>query len=379
MNSLRIAMIAPLTEAVPPKTYGGTERVVSLLTEELVRRGHQVTLFASGDSHTSAELVACCEQSLRLDPGVTDYVAHTVTELDRVYRQADRFDVIHNHVDYFAFPVAHLCPTPTVTTTHGRLDLPEVRHVYRTFPSLPLVAISENQRASLSGVTWSSVVYNGIDIDHFRFRPDPGDYLVFLGRISPEKRADRAIELARDVGMRLVIAAKVDPVDQDYFDYAIAPLIESQRSLVEFIGEVDEHGKDELLGGAYAYLFPIDWPEPFGLTMAESLATGTPVVAFRAGSVEEVIEDGVTGFVCDTMHDMAEAIPRVEELDRAACRQRAEQHFSPETMADGYERVYAALLSDDRLATSRSSANRNGRQQTVGNRRSSHAVGRHDA
>jgi len=351
MDSLRIAMIAPLTEAVPPKTYGGTERVVSLLTEELMRRGHQVTLFASADSRTNAELVACCEQSLRLDPGVTDYVAHTVIELDLVYRQAERFDVIHNHVDYFAFPVAHLCPTPTLTTTHGRLDLLEVRRVYRTFPNLPLVAISENQRASLSGVNWLSVVHNSIDVDNFQFRPDPGDYLVFLGRISPEKRADRAIELARDVGMRLVIAAKVDPVDQDYFDHAIDPLIKSQPSLVEFIGEVDERGKNELLGGAYAYLFPIDWPEPFGLTMAESLATGTPVVAYRAGSVAEVVEDGVTGFVCDRLRDMAEAIPKVRELDRRACRKRAERLFSPAKMADGYEFAYAALLSgNDRPA-----------------------------
>jgi glycosyltransferase involved in cell wall biosynthesis len=350
MEPMRIAMAAPLMEAVPPTTYGGTERVVSLLTEELVRRGHQVTLFASGDSETTAELVPCCERSLRLDPNITDYLAYTVTQLDSVYRRADRFDVIHNHLDYIAFPAANLCPTPTLTTTHGRLDLPEVRRVYRTFPSLPLVAISEDQRASLPGVNWLSVVYNGIDVDHYRFRPDAGDYLVFLGRMSPEKRPDRAIELARDVGMRLVIAAKVDPVDQDYFDFAVAPLIEAQSSLVEFIGEVDEYEKDALLGGAYAYLFPIDWPEPFGLTMAESLATGTPVVAFRAGSVDEIVEDGVTGFVCETVHDMAEAIPRVRELDRWACRERAERLFSPVTMADGYERAYAALIRNEAIA-----------------------------
>jgi glycosyltransferase involved in cell wall biosynthesis len=334
-------MVAPLMEAVPPQTYGGTERVVSLLTEELVRRGHQVTLFASGDSQTSAELVPCCEQGLRLAPGVTDYVAYTVTQLDTVYRQADRFDLIHNHLDYVAFPAANLCAVPTLTTTHGRLDLPEVRRVYRTFPSLPLVAISHDQRASLPGVNWINVVHNGVDLDSFRFRPDPGDYLVFLGRISPEKRPDRAIELARDVGMRLVIAAKVDPVDQDYFDHAIAPLIRAQPALVEFIGEVDEAGKDALLGGAYAYLFPIDWPEPFGLTMAESMATGTPVVAFRAGSVDEVVDDGVTGFVCKTFGEMVEAIPRVGDVDRRACRQRAERLFSPTAMADGYERACA--------------------------------------
>jgi glycosyltransferase involved in cell wall biosynthesis len=342
---VRIAMVAPLMESIPPRNYGGTERVVSLLTEELVRRGHEVTLFASGDSETSADLVACCERGLRLDPDVTDYVAYTVTQLATVYQQAEKFEVVHNHVDYFAFPVASVCPTPTVTTTHGRLDPPEIRRVYRTFPGMPLVAISENQRASLPGVNWLSIVYNGIDLDHYRLRTEPGDYLVFLGRISPEKRPDRAIELARDVGMRLVIAAKVDPVDQDYFDHAIAPLIAAQPSLIEFVGEVDERGKDALLGGAYAYLFPIDWPEPFGLTMAEAMAAGTPVVAFRAGSVEEVVEDGVTGFVCDTLHDMAEAIPRVKDLDRRACRARVERLFSPTAMADGYERVYAEILA----------------------------------
>jgi glycosyltransferase involved in cell wall biosynthesis len=345
MESLRIAMLAPLVEAIPPQMYGGTERVVSLLADELVRRGHQVTLFASGDSQTSAELVACCDRGLRLDPDVTDYIAYTMTQLDTVYGQAERFDIIHNHIDYLAFPVARISPTPTVTTTHGRLDLPEVRRVYRTFRSLPLVAISQSQRSSLPGVNWTSVVYNGIDVDRYTFRCDPGDYLVFLGRISPEKRPDRAIELARDVGMKLVIAAKVDPVDEEYFEHAIAPLIRAQPSLIEFIGEVDERGKDALLGGAYAYLFPIDWPEPFGLTMAESMATGTPVIAFRAGSVEEVVEDGVTGFVRDTLHDLAEAIPRVGELDRRACRERAERLFSPAAMADGYERIYGELVA----------------------------------
>lgn len=277
-----------------------------------------------------------------------------MTELATVYRQAGRFDVIHNHLDYLAFPVADLSPTPTITTTHGRLDLPEVRRVYRAFPALPLVPISHDQRSSLPGVNWMNVVYNGVDVDHFHFRPDPGDYLVFLGRISPEKRPDRAIELARDVGMKLVMAAKVDHVDQEYYDYAIAPLIEAQPSLVEFIGEIDEREKDALLGGAYAYLFPIDWPEPFGLTMAESLATGTPVIAFRAGSAEEVLEDGVTGFVCDTVYDMASAIPRVKELDRRACRARAERLFSPATMADGYEAAYMTAIQN----ASRSSADR---------------------
>ncbi len=340
---MHIALLAPLIEAIPPHQYGGTERVVSLLTEELVRRGHHVTLFASGDSQTSAELVPCCERGLRLDPDVTDYLAYAITQLDAVYRRAGEFDLIHNHIDYLAFPVADVCSTPTLTTTHGRLDLPEVRRVYQTFPALPLVAISKAQRASLSGVNWVDVVYNGVDLDRYQFRPDPGDYLVFLGRISPEKRVDRAIELARDVGMPLRIAAKVDPVDREYYDLAIAPLIRAHPSLVEFVGEVDEAAKDTLLGGAYACLFPIDWPEPFGLAMAEAMATGTPVVATRVGSVPEVVVDGVTGFVAETLHDMAEAIPHITEIDRRACRAQVERHFSPNVMADGYERAYAAV------------------------------------
>ncbi len=339
---MRIAMVAPLTEPVPPPLYGGTERVVSVLTEELVRRGHAVALFASGDSRTTAELVPCSPRGLRLDPEVRDAVAHTVAQLRTVYQRADAFDLVHNHVDYFAFPFAWLSPTPTLTTTHGRLDLPEVHRVYGAFPEQALVAISADQRTWLPAANWIGTVPNGIDLATSHFRPDPGDYLVFLGRISPEKRPDRAIEIARDVGMRLIIAAKVDPVDQAYYDHAIAPLIRD-NPLIEYVGEVDERGKDALLGGAYAYLFPIDWPEPFGLTMAEAMATGTPVVAFRAGSAPEVVVEGVTGFVCDTLTEMVEAVRRVREIDRRACRAHVEQHFSPAAMADGYERVYATL------------------------------------
>jgi glycosyltransferase involved in cell wall biosynthesis len=344
---MRIAMMAPLIESVPPRKYGGTERVVSLLTEELVKAGHQVTLFASADSVTSAELVPCSPQSLRLSEGIRDYVAYTISQLAEVYGRAEEFDLIHNHVDYFAFPPARFASVPTLTTTHGRLDVPEVRTVYRAFRDLPLTAISEAQRASLPGVNWVSTVYNGVDLRNFHFRPDPGDYLVFLGRISPEKRPDRAIDIDRDVGMRLVIAAKVDPVDQDYFQAAIAPLVRDSP-LIEFIGEVDERQKDELLGGAYAYLFPIDWPEPFGLTMAEAMATGTPVVAYRAGSVPEVVVDGVTGFVCDTVHEMADAVTRVAGLERRRCREQVERLFSPKAMTQGYERTYRALAQCDR-------------------------------
>jgi glycosyltransferase involved in cell wall biosynthesis len=340
---MRIAMVAPLMEAIPPQGYGGTERVISLLTEALVQRGHQVTLFASGDSQTRADLVPCCPRGLRLDPEVSDYVAYTMTELGAVYDRAADFDLIHNHVDYLAFPTATVCPTPTLTTTHGRLDLPEVQRVYQRFAPLPLVAISADQRSWLPQANWIATVPNAIDLAAYHFQPDPGDYLVFLGRISPEKRPDRAIELARDVGMRLVIAAKVDPADQAYYDHAIAPLI-AANPLIDFIGEVDDRGKDELLGHAYAYLFPIDWPEPFGLTMAEAMATGTPVVAMRAGSAPEVVVDGVTGFLADTLHDLAEAIPRVKELDRRACRAHVEARFAPAVMADGYEHAYAAVL-----------------------------------
>jgi len=342
---VRIAMVAPLTESVPPERYGGTERVVSVLTEELVRRGHAVTLFASGDSHTRADLVACAPRGLRLDPTVRDTVAYTMIELGQVYALAAEFDLIHNHTDYFAFPFARLSATPTVTTTHGRLDLTEIRRVYQSFPEAPLVAISQSQRAPLPAAKWLATVPNAIDLRGFHFRPDPGDYLVFLGRISPEKRVDRAIEIARDVGMRLVIAAKVDPADRAYYEHGVVPLIRD-RPLVEFIGEVDEREKDALLGGAYAYLFPIDWPEPFGLTMVEAMATGTPVVAYRAGSVPEVVVDGVTGFVCDTVHDMVEAVQRVGTLDRRVCRAHVERHFSARVMAEAYERAYAALLDE---------------------------------
>jgi glycosyltransferase involved in cell wall biosynthesis len=344
-RQMRIAMVAPLAEPIPPPLYGGTERVVSLLTEELVRRKHAVTLFASGDSETSAELIACSTRGLRLDPSVTDYVAYGITELGEVSRRATEFDVIHSHIDYLSFLAARLIPTPTLTTCHGRLDLPEVRRVYEDFSEQALVAISRDQRTYLPKANWIGTVHNAIDVEAYRFHPDPGDYLVFLGRMSPEKRPDRAIEIARDVGMRLVLAAKIDAKDQDYWEHAIEPLVRANTSLVEYVGEVDEREKDSLLGGAWAYLFPIDWPEPFGLTMAESLATGTPVIAFRAGSAREVVEHEVTGFVCRTLSEMIASVERIESIDRAACRRRAETCFSPAAMADGYELAYESLLS----------------------------------
>ncbi len=345
MNLMRIAMIAPLVEAVPPPLYGGTERVVSALAEELVQRGHDVTLFASGDSQTSARLVPCSPQGLRL-MGVRDATPFTERQLDLAYSMEDEFDIIHNHVDWAAFSHARRAKAPTVSTMHGRLDIPELNAHYRDFPEQPLVSISDSQRAPLPDANWLATVYNGIDLAHFRYRERPGEYLVFLGRICPEKRPDRAIEIALRSDMPLVIAAKVDPVDRDYYEEEIAPLIRSYPT-VEYIGEVNEREKDELLGNAYAYLFPIDWPEPFGLTMVEAMATGTPVIAMRYGSVLEVIADGVTGVVCDSVDEMVEGVAFVANLRRADCRAHAERRFSAQAMADGYERAYAALLAGD--------------------------------
>jgi len=346
---MRIAMVAPLVEPVPPPLYGGTERVVSVLTEELVRRGHDVTLFASGDSQTTAHLQATCPRSLRLDPAIRDYVASTLVHVGEVYRQADAFDVIHNHVDYMAFPFARLCTVPTVTTTHGRLDLAEVRRLFAFFPEQHLVSISHAQREPVPQLNWAGNVYNAINLSTYTLQPERGDYLVYLGRICPEKRPDRAIEVALSVGMRLVIAAKIDPLDQEYYEHAIAPMIE-QSELVEFIGEVDDQEKNDLLGKAYASLHSIDFPEPFGLTMAEAMATGTPVIAMRRGSTPEVVEHGVTGYVCDSIAEMIVAVDAIPRIDRRACRAHVEGRFSPAAMVDGYEFVYRQVVgSDDTL------------------------------
>jgi glycosyltransferase involved in cell wall biosynthesis len=340
---LRIAQVAPLFESVPPQLYGGTERVVSALTEEFVARGHDVTLFASGDSQTRARLVPCADQSLRLDGRARDHVAFTMMELAEVFRRAADFDIIHSHVDYFAFPFARQCPTPVVTTVHGRLDLPEIARVYRYFSGQHLVSISDSQRQPLPDVGWVRTVYNGIDFTRFTLRRQPGSYLAFLGRISPEKRPDRAIEVARALDMPLKIAAKVDDADRDYFEHAIRPRL--AHPLIEFVGEVDDRDKDEFLGNAYAYLFPIDWPEPFGLTMVEAMACGTPVIAMRCGSVPEVVAHGVSGFICDQMRDFIDAVPRAGTLDRAICRAYAQARFSAAAMADGYEAVYDQVIA----------------------------------
>ena len=339
---MRIAQIAPLAERVPPQLYGGTERVVSALTEELVRRGHAVTLFASGDSRTAATLVPIVPRALRLDPSVQDAYAYTMLELGVAFGRAGAFDLIHNHLDYFAWPFARLTRTPVVTTLHGRLDLPDLLPVVREYREQPLVSISDAQRAPLAWANWVSTVHNGIDLAPYTLHERQGTYFAFIGRISPEKNLEGAIAIARRTGIPLKIAAKVDPVDEDYYAAAIRPLIDGR--LVEYVGEIGEGEKAAFLGPAYALLFAVDWPEPFGLAMAEALACGTPVLALRRGSIPEVVEDGVTGFVRETEEELAEAAVRIPEIDRATCRRRAEERFSAAPMADGYEAVYAALV-----------------------------------
>jgi len=340
-KSLRIAQVAPLYESVPPVLYGGTERVVSYLTEELVAQGHQVTLFASGDSHTAAEHVSVCERALRLDPRNPEPVSFHVRQLEEVFRRAGNFDVIHFHVDAMHLPLTRLHSVPALTTLHGRLDLPGLDALYREFSEHPLVSISNAQRLALPHAHWVGTVYHGLPLALHAPGPGTGGYLAFLGRVSPEKRVDRAIAIARRTGIPLKIAAKVDRVDRDYFAARIEPAIDG--TLIEYIGEIGERDKTTFLGEALALLFPIDWPEPFGLSMIESMACGTPVIAFRCGSVPEVIDEGVTGYVVDDLTAAVERIERVRELDRGACRAAFEKRFSAARMARDYCAVYELL------------------------------------
>ena len=342
---MRIAQVAPLHESVPPKLYGGTERVVHYLTEELVKMGHEVSLFASKDSETSARLVPCCERALRLG-GVKDRLAPHILQLERVAQMADQFDIIHFHVDHVHFPLMRRLGAPHVTTLHGRLDLPELRPLFEEFKDMPVVSISEAQKAPLPFANWVGTVYHGLPRDLYRFHARPGNYLAFLGRISPEKRPDRAIEIAERVGMKLLIAAKVDEADRAYFEQVIKPRLQSPW--VEFIGEINDREKEEFLGKAYALLFPIDWPEPFGLVMIEALACGTPVIAWRCGSVPEVIEEGVSGFIVESIEEAVEAVERVGELKRVLCRKAFERRFTSEVMAQNYLRVYERVLAAER-------------------------------
>jgi len=342
---MRIAQIAPLYERVPPKFYGGTERIVSYLTEELVRQGHEVTLFASGDSKTSAKLVGCCETALRLNPLVMDAVPYHIIMLEEVRQRLDEFDVLHFHIDFLHAPLIRDLAQRTLTTLHGRLDLPDVSPFYDIFTELPLVAISQDQRAYLPRANWVGTIHHGVPGDLLPFRPSPTErYLAFLGRISPEKRPDRAIEIAARTGLPLKMAAKVDRADQAYWEDQIRPMVH-RHSNVEFIGEINEHDKARFLGEAAAMLFPVDWPEPFGLVMIEAMACGTPVISFGRGSIPEVLEHGTSGFIVDTVEEAVVAVQRIASLDRAKVRAEFDRRFTAERMAGDYLKVYGKLLS----------------------------------
>ena len=365
---MRIAQVAPLYEAVPPKYYGGTERVVSYLTEELVQQGHQVTLFASGDSVTAAELVPICPQALRLDPDYTDRLAPHFVMLEKVYQSADRFDIIHFHIDYMHYPLSRRMDVPQVTTLHGRLDQPELGCVYDEFQDMPVISISDSQRRPLPQANWMATVHHGLPANRYRCRERPGDYLAFLGRISPEKRVDRAVEIARRSGTPLRVAAKVDAADEEYFRSTVEPLF--RHPLVQFVGEIGEKDKGDFLGNARAVLFPIDWPEPFGLVMIESMACGTPVIAWPCGSVPEVIDDGVTGFVIDSLDAAVKAVRRAGEFDRRRCRRVFDSRFSATRMASDYLSVYRRLTRQPVRPTAplKSHASANGDGEPVGTR-----------
>jgi glycosyltransferase involved in cell wall biosynthesis len=343
--AVRIAQIAPLYESVPPRLYGGTERVVSYLTEELVRQGHDVTLFASGDSKTSAKLVPCSDLALRMNPVVIDPVPYHVIMVEEVRRRAHEFDILHFHIDFLHAPLVHGFKQRTLTTLHGRLDLPHIVPFYRFFRELPLVAVSDDQRNYLRSVKWAGTVHHGLPRDLLPLQPKvSGGYLAFLGRISPEKRPDHAIEIAARTGKPLKIAAKVDRADQVYWQEKIRPIVEAHEN-VEFVGEIAEHEKGRFFGQAAALLFPVDWPEPFGLVMIEAMACGTPVIAFKSGSVVEVIEEGVSGFIVETLEEAVAAVSLIGSLERGRVRAAFERRFTAERMARDYARIYQALFT----------------------------------
>ncbi len=342
---MRIAQVAPLYERVPPPLYGGTERVVSYLTEELVRLGHDVTLFASGDSETSARLVAACPRALWRDADVRETLPHHVRLMEMVFRDVSRFDVVHFHCDYVHFPLVRRHGCPSVTTLHGLVHPHDLAALFDEYRDVPLVSISNDQRRPIPSANWAGTVHHGLPRDSFTFRGGRGAYLVYLGRMSPEKRVDRAIEIARRSRIPLRIAAKVYPEEKAYFDDTLAPLIQAAGPLVTFVGEIGDRARDDLLGHAAAFLFPIEWPEPFGLVMIEALACGTPVIAWRRGSVPEVVEDGVTGYIVDSVEEAVESVGRIDHLDRADCRRAFEERFDARRMATDYLDVYRRVTA----------------------------------
>ncbi len=346
---MKIAQIAPLTEAVPPKLYGGTERVVAYLTDALVELGHDVTLFASGDSDTKANLVSIWPRALRLDPDVKDYYAPLFIQLEAVARRAHEFDVIHAHIDYFGFPLLRRLGVPSVTTLHGRLDLPELPALYGVYRDEPVVSISDSQRAPLPEAHYVATVLHGLPQHLLQKGPGTGGYLAFLGRISPEKAPDAAIRIAAASGMPIRMAAKIDKVDEEYFKSVVEPLL--PRGDVRFIGEIAEHQKGEFLGRAAALVFPIAWREPFGLVMIEAMACGTPVIAFNNGSVPEVLEDGVTGFIVEDERQAVEAVAKIGTLDRDRIRAEFDRRFTSHHMAQNYLKLYSKLSKNQRTGT----------------------------
>lgn len=334
---MKIAQVSPLTESVPPQQYGGIERIVSYLTEELVTQGHEVTLFASGDSITSSTLVSHCEQALRLNGCQESQVRHLMMFED-IYRRASDFDIVHFHTGYQHFPMSRRLTVPHVTTHHGRLDIPEMELLNREFFEIPVISISDSQREPLPYANWQGTTYNGLPLDLYQYQPTSEGYLAFLGRISPEKGIEQAIAIGQQTGRHLKIAAKVDPVDQKYFTDIIQPLLAQPG--IEFIGEINDAQKQDFLGNASALLFPINWPEPFGLVMTEAMACGTPVIAYDRGAVPEVMEHGVSGFIVNTLQEAIDAVGQINKLDRQQCRQAFEQRFSSQHMTQNYLRLY---------------------------------------
>jgi glycosyltransferase involved in cell wall biosynthesis len=342
---MKIAQISPIWESVPPKLYGGTERIVSYLTEELVRLGHDVTLFASGDSQTAARLVSASPEALRLCNGIFNRDAPLTMLQEKAFGSADQFDILHSHLDFIGFPIARRCPTPVITTLHGRLDLPELVPVFREFAEMPLVSISNAQRKPLPGANWQGTVHHGLPRDLYTYHPVPGKYLAFLGRLSPEKRPDHAIEIAKRTGLPLRIAAKVDAVDRNYFEAEIEPLM--SHPLVEYVGEITDEEKNDFLGDALALVCPYDWPEPFGLVLIEALSCGTPVVAYRRGSIPEILDNGRTGFICETLDEMVSAVRQLSTINREDCRQSFEDRFTSERMALDYLNIYRQMVGEE--------------------------------
>lgn len=343
---MRIAQVAPLYESVPPRLYGGTERVVSWLTEELVREGHEVTLFASGDSLTNARLIPGCSRALRLDARCIDPLAHHFNLLERVVKHKEEFDIVHFHIDYLHFGMSRRERLHQVTTLHGRLDVPDLVPLYREFYEMPVVSISDAQRAPLTWLNWHGTVHHGMPDDVLRAYTDPGKYLAFLGRVSPEKGLDAAIEIALQAEMPLKVAAKVDRADKEYYESYIKPLL-AKSELIEFIGEISDSEKNEFLGNATAFLFPINWSEPFGIVLIEALACAVPVVAYPRGSVREIIEDGTSGFLVNDVDEAAAALKNISSIDRRKCRQAFELRFSAKRMAQDYVGIYQRIAKPE--------------------------------